>query len=181
MELYMVTSNLHKFRKIAAAFSHPLQQIDLDLLEIQTTDVQQVVEHKVKEAYRQVGKPVLVEDTGLTFEAWNGLPGALIRWFLTTVGNEGICTMLDGFSNRRAVAESCVGFYDGTRFALFSATVAGEITPAPRGDYGFGWDPIFQPDWSTKTFAEIKPDEPLLVDMRWNATVQMREYLEKIS
>ena len=179
MELFFVTSNLHKFRKMGASLGYPLQQVDLDLLEIQTAKVAEVIEHKVKEAYRQVGKPVLVEDTGLTFAAWNGLPGALIRWFLTSVGNDGICTMLDGFTDRRAVAESCIGFYDGTKFAAFSATVSGVITQAPRGSYGFGWDPIFQPNWAEKTFAEFAPGESLLVDMRRDAALQMRAYLEK--
>lgn len=179
MKLFLVTSNRHKFDKIAQALGYPLQQIDLDLLEIQTTKVADVIEHKVKEAYRLVGKPVLVEDTGLRFEAWNGLPGALIRWFLTSVGNDGICKMLEGFANRQAVAESCIGFYDGTNFAAFSATVSGLITQTPRGNNGFGWDPIFQPDGSQKTFAEFAAGEVLRVDMRHDAAMQMRGYLEK--
>lgn len=181
IELCLVTSNTHKFLKIQTAFGHPLHQVDLDLLEVQSTDVKEVVEHKVKEAYRQVGKPVLVEDTGLTFAAWHGLPGALIRWFLKSVGNEGICRMLDGFPNRQAVAESCIGFYDGSDFAAFSATVSGVITLTPRGNFGFGWDPIFQPDWSEKTFAEMTPEQPLLIDMRREAAFAMRKYLEKVA
>lgn len=180
MELFLVTSNRHKYDKIAAALGYPLQQIDLDLLEIQTTKVAEVIEHKVKEAYRRVGKPVLVEDTGLSFAAWHGLPGALIRWFLTSVGNEGICRMLNGFADRRAVAESCIGFYDGAHFAAFTATAPGTISAAPRGNFGFGWDAIFQPDGSTKTFAEFAPGEALPIDMRRSAALQMRAYLEEV-
>ena len=179
MELFIVTSNSHKYRKIESALELPLQRIDLDLPEIQATSVAEVVEHKVKEAYRQVGQPVLVEDTGLTFAAWNGLPGALIRWFLNSVGNEGMCRMLDSFANRQAMAESWLGYYDGIDFAAFSGVVSGSIPHSPRGTYGFGWDPIFQPDWSEKTFAEMKADEPLLIDMRRDAAQLMRTYLQR--
>lgn len=51
MELFFVTSNLHKFRKMGASLGYPLQQVDLDLLEIQTAKVAEVIERKVKEAY----------------------------------------------------------------------------------------------------------------------------------
>ncbi|MEZ4866365.1 MAG: non-canonical purine NTP pyrophosphatase [Caldilineaceae bacterium] len=176
-ELLFVTSNANKVAKIQAVLGRPLQQIDLDLPEVQAVDVKEVIEQKAREAYRQVGKPVLVEDTGLAFDAWNGLPGALIRWFLKTVGNASICTMLDGFADRRAVAETCIGFYDGVNFVAFSGYAPGVITTSPRGEQGFGWDPIFQPDGSTKTFAELAPDEKRAVDMRRDAALQLRAYL----
>lgn len=87
--------------------------------------------------------------------------------------------MLDGFSNRRALAESGIGFYDGTNFAAFSSTMSGLIVPAQRGNFGFGWDSIFQPHGAEKTFAEFAPGEPLPIDMRRAAALPLRAYLEK--
>lgn len=177
MELFFVTSNINKVAQVQSVLGMPVQQVDLDLPEVQAVQVQEVIEQKVREAYRQVGKPVLVEDTGLFFEAWNGLPGALVKWFLKTVGNEGMCAMLDPFQHRRATAETCLGFYDGTDFLAFSGYAPGVITHTPRGTFGFGWDAIFQPDGSDKTFAELAPTEVRTVDMRRDAALQMRAFL----
>ncbi len=181
MALFFVTSNINKVAKIQTVLGHPIEQVDLDLPEIQAVDVKEVIEAKAREAYQQIGKPVLVEDTGLFFDAWNGLPGALIKWFLQTVGNEGICTMLQPFANRRATAETCLGVFDGTDFVTFSGYAPGIIPHEPRGTLGFGWDPIFQPDGSAKTFAELTPDDIRTVDMRRDAALQLRGYLESCS
>jgi XTP/dITP diphosphohydrolase len=130
------------------------------------------------EAYRLVGKPVLVEDTSLSLHAWNGLPGALIRWFVETVGNEGICKMLAGYEQLDATAETCLGYYDGTAFLSFSGLVEGQITRCPRGTGGFGWDAIFVPNNWSKTFAEMTADEGASVSMRTAAVLKLRAYLD---
>lgn len=96
MDILLATSNEHKAKTVQSVLGRPVQHIKLDLPEIQAIDVKEVIEQKARVAYHLVGKPVLVEDTSLSLQAWNGLPGALIRWFLETVGNEGICRMLEG-------------------------------------------------------------------------------------
>ena len=84
----------------------------VDLDEIQTIDGKEVVEKKAKEAYAILKGPVLVEDTSLYFNAWKGLPGALARWFLDSVGCEGICKMMKEEQDRTGYAESAVAYYD---------------------------------------------------------------------
>ena len=91
-------------------FEIQLKKFDLD--EIQAVDGKLVIKKKVKEAFRVLKQPLLVEDTSLYFEAWNNLPGALIRWFLDAVGCEGICKMMAGEKNRKAFAESALAYYD---------------------------------------------------------------------
>lgn len=76
------TSNINKYKEAQAIFGHPLEQIVIDLDEIQATEARDVIKHKAKQAYELVGEPVIVEDVGLHFEGWKGLPGALIKWFL---------------------------------------------------------------------------------------------------
>jgi non-canonical purine NTP pyrophosphatase (RdgB/HAM1 family) len=90
----------------------------------------------------------------------------LIRWFLETVGNEGICKMLQGYEQLEATAETCLGYFDGETFVSFSGVVEGYITRTPRGHNGFGWDPIFIPRGWHKTFAEMTPEEGESVSMR---------------
>ena len=182
MKLAIVTGNANKVAQIAKHLEHPIEQIDVDLPEIQAVRVEDVIEAKAREAFRQVRRPVIVEDTGLAFEAWNGLPGALIKWFLESMGNEGICKMLNGFDNRRVVAQTCIGFYDGdasgSEFVAFSGFASGVVPVEPRGTLGFGWDAIFQPEGSTKTFAEMTPDEVRTVDMRRDAALGLKGYLD---
>lgn len=97
MDILFVTSNKHKAKAVQSILGRRVQQIDLDLPEIQAIDVQEVIERKARAAYHLIGMPVLVEDTSLSLSAWNGLPGALIRWFLETVGNKGVCQMLASY------------------------------------------------------------------------------------
>jgi XTP/dITP diphosphohydrolase len=178
MTILFATGNTHKVAQIAAVLNRPIQQIEIELLEIQAVDVRAVIEEKARTAYRSVGQPVLVEDTSLSFRAWNGLPGALIKWFLTTAGNEGICRMLSAFEDRSAIAEVCLGYFDGSDFRLFAGQVEGVIVTKPRGSDGFGWDAIFQPDGYARTFAEMTPEEAGVVNMRLQAARQFRDHLD---
>jgi non-canonical purine NTP pyrophosphatase (RdgB/HAM1 family) len=178
MELLFATSNEHKARELQALLGRPIQPVKLELPELQAVDVQEVIEAKAREAHRLVGLPVLVEDTGLAFAAWNGLPGALIRWFLDRVGNEGLCQMLQSYDQRTASAETCIGYFDGKACHVFRGVVTGQIVRAPRGNGGFGWDPIFMPDGWDKTFAEMT-NEKQLVSMRKLAVTQLKAFLDE--
>ena len=178
MELLLATGNEHKARELAQLLARPVPRINLELPEIQAVAVEDVIEAKAREAYRLVGKPVLVEDTGLALAAWNGLPGALVRWFLDRVGNDGLCQMLQGYADRTAHAESCIGYFDGVDCFVFRGVVTGHIVRIPRGSGGFGWDPIFVPDGWDKTFAEMT-QEKNFVSMRRLAVDQLKAFLEE--
>lgn len=178
MELLLATGNEHKARELQTLLGRPVQRIKLDLPEIQAVDVQEVIQAKAREAYQLAGRPVLVEDTGLAFVAWNGLPGALVRWFLDRVGNEGICQMLQSYEQTAASAETCIGYFDGSACHVFRGIVMGQIVRVPRGNSGFGWDPIFMPDGWDKTFAEMT-NEKQLVSMRKLAVEQLKAFLDE--
>ena len=78
MQLKFVTGNTGKVRELRTILNTNATQLPLRLPEIQAIDVDDVIRSKAEQAYKEVGTPVLVEDTGLTFVAWNGLPGALV-------------------------------------------------------------------------------------------------------
>lgn len=179
MELILATGNGHKAAQIAQLLARPIQHIAIDLPEVQALAVEEVIEAKARAAYAQVGKPILVEDTGLHIVAWQGLPGALIRWFLETVGNLGLCTMLAGFPDRAATAVTCIGYFDGVNCHIFRGETAGAIALAPRGSQGFGWDPIFIPVGLDKTFAELTASEHAAHSMRRKAIDALREFLDQ--
>lgn len=170
---YFVTGNKNKLREVNEILDIKLEQIDIDLTEIQHIDVVEVVKEKAIEAYRKTGKPSLVEDTSLEFKAWNGFPGALIKWFLSTVNNEGILKMLSGEENRDATAKTAVGFYDGENVHVFLGELNGTMSTQVLGELGFGWDPIFIPEGKEKTLAEMRPEEKNRISMRKSALQEL--------
>ncbi|MCA1838650.1 MAG: RdgB/HAM1 family non-canonical purine NTP pyrophosphatase [Actinobacteria bacterium] len=161
MEALFVTSNPNKAREAAEILGVEMRSVGLDLPELQALDVAQVAVAKAAAARATLGdpdSPVLVEDSGLVIDAWNGLPGALTKWFLRSVGNEGLVKMLSGEENRsaRAVCAVAIALADGS-VHVFVGEVEGNVAPEPRGSGGFGWDPIFVPEGYTETYAELGP------------------------
>ena len=154
-----MTSNPDKAREAAEILGLELESVDLEFPEPKTLDVVEVAAAEAiaaREALSEPDLPVLVEDSGLVIEAWNGLPGALTKWFLRSVGNEGLLRMLSAEENRsaRAVCAVVVADVDGSVRA-FVGEVRGSIASEPRGSGGFGWDPIFVPEGYAKTYAEL--------------------------
>ena len=89
--LTFITSSENKLVEVERLLGQQLTRANIPLDEIQDIALETVVIHKAQQAYAHVQRPVLVEDTGLTFTAWNGLPGALIKWFLSALGTDGLC------------------------------------------------------------------------------------------
>ena len=145
------------------------ERISLDLSEIQALDPADIVEWKAREAYRRLARPVLVEDSGLSFRAWGGFPGALVKWLERSAGLETMARMLDGFPDRSATAKCAVAYFDGRRLAQGRGEVDGSIAGSPRGVGGFGWDSLFIPAGADRTFAEMPGEEKDRVSHRRRA------------
>jgi inosine/xanthosine triphosphate pyrophosphatase family protein len=94
MTLYFITGNSNKFAE-AKMILPGLEQLDIDLPEIQSLDPKEIISYKLQEARNKISdKKFIVEDTSLVFDAWNGLPGPLIKRYLTSVGDAGIWQMI---------------------------------------------------------------------------------------
>lgn len=153
-----MTSNENKRREAAGILGMELRAESPEVSEIQDLDLREVAAEKAREARRALGSPdapVLVEDSGLVIEAWKGLPGAFTKWFMTTVGNEGICGMLRDGLPRDARAVCVVAIAHGGGVEVFPGEVPGSLAPTPRGAGGFGWDAIFVPEGERRTYAEM--------------------------
>lgn len=172
MTLLFVTSSPGKLSEIQRILRAPVESIDVELAEPQAVDLDEVVKAKAEEAYRLVRAAVMVEDSGLFLDAWNGLPGALIKWFVLRVGVEGICAMMHEFPDRSASARTLIGYHDGS-LKLFEGVVRGHITHSPRGSGGFGFDSIFVPEGSHKTYAEMEAQEKDRYSMRQRALLRL--------
>ena len=181
MTLTFITSNASKAKELGRHLEYPVEHRALDLLEIQSLDLQEIAKHKAKEAYKQVQCPVLVEDTSLMFRALGNLPGPLIKWFLQELDNEGLCRLLDGAEDRSAQAKVCFCLYDGKDFKIFEGEMNGTVAGLPKGERGFGWDPIFIPEGKTKTWGEMDAEEQKETSMRRVALKKLEEYLKGAS
>ena len=160
MTLTFITGNAGKAKYLRDYFLLPVEHLKLDLQEIQSLDVFEVAKDKARRAYEVVHAPVLVEDVSLVFSGMRGaLPGPLIKWFFEVYGNEGLCAFVDTLGDRGATAAVVFALCDERGVHTFEASMQGTIAPSPRGDAGFGWDPIFIKAGQEKTLAELTDDE----------------------
>jgi non-canonical purine NTP pyrophosphatase (RdgB/HAM1 family) len=120
----------------------------------------------------------IVEDTGFYLDCIPGLPGPLIKWFLKTIGREGIYEICKKFDNYKATGVTMIG-YRGKQgeIKFFKGEVKGNVV-LERGEDGFGWDPVFVPEGEERTFAEMSREEKNEISMRRKAFEELRGYLE---
>lgn len=177
-QITFITGNERKLteaRNILTEFEVVNKQIDLP--EIQSADPKEVVEAKLKEAYELHEGEYMVEDTSLSLNALNGLPGPLIKWFLDGIGADGVGDLASKYEDQSGYATCMVGYIDESGTVhYFEGRVDGKIV-LPRGDTRFGWDPIFEPSGSNQTFAEMTPEEKNSISHRRLALEKFAEFL----
>ncbi len=157
MKIYLITGNKGKakeYNKILRDYGFIVKTKKLPINEIQADKLEDVAIYKAKEAYSILKKPLIVEDAGLFIESLSGFPGVYSAYVLKTLGNEGLLKLLKGEKNRKAYFKAVIGFIDEDKIKTFSGKVEGFISKKPKGEKGFGFDPIFIPVGRNKTFAE---------------------------
>ena len=131
-----ITGNQKKADYLSKYLGFPIEHIKLDLDEFQSLDLREIVEHKVKQAYEKIRKPVLVDDVSLEFCALGRIPGTFIKFFEEEMTFATLCSLLDG-KDRSAIARCGYGYYDGDRFEYFEGKMNGTIAKTPTKDNGF--------------------------------------------
>lgn len=176
--LVFVTSNLGKLREAEAVLGQTMDHRGLEIEEIQSLELEEVVRHKAAAAFDRLTVPVLVEDTSLELEGLGGFPGPLIRWLLTSVGPRGICRIADAFGDPAATVRCIALATDGDAEAMGVGVVRGRIVPSPRGRQGFGWDSVFAPDDADgRTYGEMTVAEKNAISHRKKAFESLRDAL----
>lgn len=180
-ELTFITSHPKKAAELAWHLHRPVTHHKLDLLEMQSVDPHEVATFKAKEAYRQLKRPVLIEDYSLRFTALGALPGPLIKWFLQELKPEGLCELLDRYATRQAFVQDCFAYCDGGEVVIFDGTLEGSIAAEPRGESGFGTDAIFIPKGWDKTWGEMNKEEQIASSVRRIGLKKLEDYLSRNS
>lgn len=177
MKFAVVTSNGHKAREIAMFFSGvaEVEHIPLDCPEIRDDDVGVIAARKAEYAYHVVRKPLIVDDTSLCIPALGGFPGPYAAFVQKTIGNPGILRLMEGAGDGSAYFETAIAYAHERGFEVFRGRIDGRIVP-PRGNCGFGYDPIFE--YEGRTLAELSPQEKSRFSHRARALALFRDWLE---
>ena len=186
--IFFATGNIHKFneaRSILSRYGVSVGMLRMKGDEIQSEDLKEIAKKSVTPAYKLSKLPIFVEDAGLFIEVLNGFPGPYAAYVYKTIHNKGILKLMENEVDRQAEFESVIAYCDQTisEPICFEGESKGEITLKERkqnGKSAFGFDPIFQPIGSSKSFAEMTIEEKNGFSHRAMAIQKFAEwYVEK--
>jgi XTP/dITP diphosphohydrolase len=173
-EFFFATGNDHKIKEAEAALSQfgiGVKKLEgIPKIEIQHVDLQEIADTALVLILPKTKERVFVEDSGLFVHQLNGFPGPYSSYVFETLGTEGLLKLMQDAKSRKAEFRSTVSFgMNGKHLATFSSVTEGTVQLQPRGMGGFGFDPIFVPMWTNKTFAEMELKEKTVYSHRAKA------------
>ena len=138
---------------------------------------------KAKYIYKKFNINVFADDTGLEVEALNGEPGVHSARYAGTTRNsekniKKLLKNLKNIKNRNARFKTVIALIIDNKLHIFSGIIEGYILDSPKGNNGFGYDPIFCPNGFDKSFAELTLKEKNLISHR---SLAMKKLIDFIS
>lgn len=137
--LAMATSSTAKFTIAAdhvATHGIQLERVALDLMEIQDVDVAAVARHKARQAFEQLGRPVIVEDSAFGLDELDGYPGALVKHLIDAAGARGMAHLADLTATRACTSTAALAYADDAGLVTFTHQRPGIVATAPAGHSG---------------------------------------------
>ncbi|MEO6884947.1 MAG: RdgB/HAM1 family non-canonical purine NTP pyrophosphatase [Jatrophihabitantaceae bacterium] len=183
--ILLASRNAHKLAELRRILAPALPGLDVvGLNDVETYD--EVPETgatfadnallKAREGFTHTGLPTVADDSGLTVDALNDMPGVLsARWSGRHGDDEAnlqlvLAQVADTPDERLGAAFVCaVAYVDGTDELVMDGVMRGRLIRRPRGVNGFGYDPIFVPDGYELTSAELEPAQKDAISHRGNA------------
>jgi len=151
----IVTGNPNKLKELQTMFpGREMTSAAVEIPEIQSLSLEEIVRAKVRAAFEAVGGPVIVEDVSFEIAALNGMPGPFVKFWAKTAGYEPALIVCEATGNWSAKATCGAAYFDGERLEYVEGIVAGRLT-AKAGDSTFGFDPYFVPDGYEETFGQL--------------------------
>lgn len=189
--LIFASHNPNKVKEIQEIVPSQFRIVDLNSIgieeEIEETGVtlDENADIKAQWVFNKLNQACFADDTGLEIEALNGEPGVYSARYAgeSKSANKNIKKVLEklnGVSNRKARFRTVMTLIVEGKLYRCEGVVHGVITDAPRGTSGFGYDPIFQPDGFSKTFAEMTSEEKHRISHRALALHQLVQLLERV-
>jgi XTP/dITP diphosphohydrolase len=189
-QLIFATNNANKIAEIRPLIGDRFQLITLEEAGIFTDipepfdTLEENAEQKSRTIHSMTSGNCFSEDTGLEVEALNGEPGVKSARYAGegrdfSANIDKLLHNLSGITNRNARFRTVASLIlDGKEF-LFEGICTGKIIAERRGSNGFGYDPVFIPDGSDKTFAEMTLEEKNQFSHRKKAIAKLTEFLSR--
>lgn len=191
MRLVFATHNQNKVKEIQALVPNNIEIVSLDDIGC-TEEIPETAETlegnawiKANYVRQKYGLPCFADDTGLEIDALNGEPGVYSARYAGEQKNaeDNMALVLSKLSNERnrtAQFRTAISLIIDHKEYLFEGVVRGEITPEKRGTEGFGYDPIFEPENSLLTFAQMDLNEKNKISHRGRAFAKMIAFLYEL-
>jgi len=191
-KIVFATNNLHKLSEIREIIGDKytiLSLKDIDCNEnIPETAMTLEGNAEIKARYvkEHYGYDCFADDTGLEVEVLNGEPGVMSARYAgenhdSEANMQLLLKNMFGEENRKARFRTVIALLVGNELTLMDGIVDGEITKERVGNSGFGYDPIFKPNESNKTFAQMSSEEKNKISHRGRATEKLIEKLNNIN
>jgi XTP/dITP diphosphohydrolase len=192
MKLIFATNNQHKVKEIRHAIGQKFELltlkeagIDIDIPEPHDT-IEANASEKSRTIYRMTNTNCFGEDTGLEVKALNGEPGVKSARYAgegrsSDQNTDKLLANMEGKTDRSARFKTVISLVLDGKETLFEGTCNGRITDQRKGVQGFGYDPVFIPDGSDKTFGEMDLAEKDRFSHRAKATEKLVVFLSQWS
>lgn len=189
-QLIFASNNPHKVMEIQSAIGNMINVISLKqaAIDIEIPEPYDTLEsnasEKSKTIYRLTGKNCFSEDTGLEVEALNGRPGVKTARYAGEDADsekniEKLLSTLLLVNNRKARFRTVISLiYEGKEH-LFEGICEGQIIDHKKGSGGFGYDPVFLPSGTNRTFAEMDMVEKNIFSHRKKAADRLVLFLQQ--
>jgi len=182
MKIVFITTNKFKFEEVGGILKdYPieLEQLSIEYEEDHDSSIEEIARSAAKKLSTEINKPIILEDTGLFFKAYEGFPGALPKFVFNTLGYKGIFKLIEGESRKayfKTVAAYCEPNEDPV---LFSGTMRGEITDEiyNKDQEAMPYDRIFIPEGKSKTISDMTLQEKNSLSQRAEAFKKFGEYI----
>jgi len=181
--IFLATGNFHKFdeaRRKLAEYSISAGMLRVKNVEIQSDSLMEIAKTSVVDAFNRCHLPVIVEDAGLFVDSLKGFPGPYAAYAYKTISNPGLLKLMENVKDRKATFRSVIAFYEGRSTPVcFEGEAAGRIASGEiwgNLKTGFGFDPVFHPKGSKKTFAEMTIKEKNGFSHRANAIQEFAKW-----
>jgi XTP/dITP diphosphohydrolase len=184
--IFLATGNFHKFdeaRVVLAEYGINSAMLRVKNVEIQSDSLEEIATASAIDAYNRCHLPVIVEDAGLFVDVLKGFPGPYAAYVYKTISNPGLLKLMENVEDRKATFRSAIVYYDGKSAPIcFEGKAEGRIAHDEIWGSlktGFGFDPIFQPMGSGKTFAEMTIEEKNGFSHRADAVRKFAQWYNK--
>lgn len=188
MKIVFATHNAHKVSEVQAVLGSEYQLVTATEAGIseEIPETQPTIEgnalQKARYVYEHTGLNCFADDTGLEVEVLNGAPGVYSARYAGehvsyADNNKLLLKNLAGYQNRKARFRTVIALILDGKEHLFEGRVEGTIATEPHGEGGFGYDPLFIPEGSQLTFAEMSPEAKNGISHRGRAVAKLVAFL----